>query len=1754
MSRRLWKKAISITLSAVLVVTPLQMGNMGNTTAQAAQMENEARESVILTDAQIDTLYNQYFGDDNVYDRVSVHDPSIVVGYTDITYDGKNTTKVYGVQNESNTRKEVYFVFGSHMAFAYSVDLKNWKTFTNNINTNYATLMKEGFDWAARGDSVYEPSGNMWAPDVFWNATMGKWCMYMSINGCSWNSVIILLTADSLNGEWTYVGPVVYSGFTDKGTTRSYTDTNFGSVFDSEADAKAAWEAHYKGNAYTEKDNGTVLEATTWNKHYGAHAIDPCITYDSEGNLWMSYGSWSGGIWMFKIDPATGLRDKNEKYEYKANVSDPYMGYKLAGGTGASGEASYIEKIGDKYWLFLSYGGLVANGGYNMRAFSSDKITGPYKDLQGNDARYGKSDSGYEAGTYSDKAGTANGRVGSRLMTYYDWNFLKMGRVAQGHNSAFVDDDGKAYLIYHTRFNNGTEWHEMRVHQLFTAKNGGLVTAPFEYSGETLSKTAYAADEVAGEYTVLYHDPTVNHQTLTCVQEQVITLKEDGTITGDYTGTWTQEADGPYVTLEINKVSYKGVFIKQNIEETGDEVMCFTTVGNNDVAFWGTRSFSDKAVVVKNAKKFNPSIPKSTYIDLNLPTNGEYGAVINWSSSNSDVMTDDGQVKEISSDTEVTLTNTITKGNYNYKKQYKIMVKVPQIPADTTTGLAASYNFDEGIVNSVNDSQKGIAKALAAGTKPTLEYSKERGSNILHQYFGFESEKTTSYVEYNNPLKGKNLTGATVSLWVNRQDTDVWDAIWSFYDTDNSDGYDGRLYLTPNSYLGYNGTGGFFDCNHPDNGTLETITPKEWKLVTVTVDKDNFGIYVDGQLVYDKTTNNAYGSTEGKTYTAFGANLLKVLASADYFYTGYGSWWGSAPLLLDNLKIYDRALSVIDVAGLYKEEQAEIEKVKETEKAKEEEIASKSYYYNSFNYATGVTGWQSGQLDGLILESDGTKEHGNFVKFQFSASGSRCAYHAFDFADKTLPNDNYMVEFDVQLNNGKDRDSQLALMSNSYNYKTVTDKIASGYIWEMTGTQNTDIWTLNGTSITIPKSTWIHISTEIDNLNKKAKVVITNEATGQKLHNEEAITIDLTETAQAAGLFVLNARTYAMTAFDNIRVRDMVVAPDKPILESVVYTPTLKLSDIALPEGWTWDKPDTLLSNIGTNSYPASYKTTNSSEYKDTKEDLEVTVKQATPEYKVVTGLKGYKGKKLSTVNIPADENGKWEWVNPDTVMEESASEYAAKYIPTDEHYSIAFCKLVIEIQEAPAEPVEPDTPEPKTIQYTPTLTLQDIVLPNGWTWKNPATPLTSIGTASYPAIYTTTDPEIYKDAAADIQVTVEKATPTYTAVSGLTGTLGEKLSTVVLPTDTNGTWQWLTPDTVMTTSTNIFDAVFTPKDSEHYAAVNCKIEVTIKDESGNDVIITPTAPELEAITYEFGLVLGNVTLPTAWKWKDSNIELSAGTKEYDAIYVPNQDNVKIEVTVLKNSKPNYAVVQNLKGVEGDKLSTITLPAEWKWKNPDEELSLKESKYTAVFTHSSGNYEDIEVLVDVAVTAKKVDNTGGTNTDKDKDKDKNPNNPGTVSKPGTTNKPSTAKPQKGKVYTVGGIQYKVTNTTSKTASIVGLSKSAKKKKTITIKKTVKILKVSFKITEIGSSAFTSCKKLQKVTIGENVTKIGKKAFYKCSKLKTITVKSKKLKSAGKNAFKGIYKKAVIKVPKSKLKNYKKLLKKKGQSSKVKIKK
>lgn len=101
-------------------------------------------------------------------------------------------------------------------------------------------------------------------------------------------------------------------------------------------------------------------------------------------------------------------------------------------------------------------------------------------------------------------------------------------------------------------------------------------------------------------------------------------------------------------------------------------------------------------------------------------------------------------------------------------------------------------------------------------------------------------------------------------------------------------------------------------------------------------------------------------------------------------------------------------------------------------------------------------------------------------------------------------------------------------------------------------------------------------------------------------------------------------------------------------------------------------------------------------------------------------------------------------------------------------------------------------------------------------------------------------------------------------------------------------------------------------------------------------------------------------------------------------------------------------------------------------------------------------------------------------------------------------------------------------------------------------KKLKSVSIHKNVTVIGTSAFQACTALTKVTIPANVKTVGMNAFSHSTKLKSIIVKSKKVTKVGAKAFKGIHKKAKIKVPSSKLKQYKKLFGGKGQAKTVKI--
>lgn len=643
--------------------------------------------------------------------RIAVHDPSIVMDVTGSTTNPK------------------YYIYGSHLGRAQTYATGNyqiWTTFKTgeenagtsnslfadvngklvNFKDAYSTqLVKKvknykgeevdfpNFDahaWQAKGNNV---KGMQWAPDVIYNKTMKKWCMYMSLNGDNWCSTIVCFISDDLEGPWIYQGPVVCSGFSGR-----YAHNGFA--------ASGDWKNTDLAIATGYTSLPQRYNTDEWSP-YGPNCIDPCVFYDDDDNLWMSYGSWFAGIFMIKLDKENGLRDYTYTYPYQVKgvtttagaadanaTSDPYFGKKIAGGWGVSGEASYIQKVGKYYYLFMSYGGLTAAGGYQIRVFRSEKPDGPYKDCltsTGIGAVYDKPRVNF--GT------DANRDEGVKLFGNYQWETMPNAELAQGHNSAIVDHKGRALIVYHTRFMNRDEEHEVRVHQLFVNQDGWLVAAPYEFSGETYTdndiatQQLYDATVVEGDYQMIVHPYRQNTAAMAYEKPVTIHLNADGSISGEYTGKWELVSGTSYINLTLKgvatanaEVKFKGVLTEQTIDYTNIKALCFTALSSSDglatsdgaslqtrgLSIWGSKADAKAAIKYTLDKT---SVPFADGATLNskpkLPTEGHLGATISWKSSNPSILTDEGVVKGKG---KVTMTMTISKDGYEYTKDYTLNI------------------------------------------------------------------------------------------------------------------------------------------------------------------------------------------------------------------------------------------------------------------------------------------------------------------------------------------------------------------------------------------------------------------------------------------------------------------------------------------------------------------------------------------------------------------------------------------------------------------------------------------------------------------------------------------------------------------------------------------------------------------------------------------------------------------------------------------------------------------------------------------------------------------------------------------------------------------------------------------------------------------------------------------------------------------------------------------------------------------------
>lgn len=497
--------------------------------------------------------------------RVSVHDPSVV--------EAKNGE---------------YYIFGSHLAGAKSKDMIQWKSLGSdydNVTSNwlYGNLrdnLKESFLWAGYDDG--DCSGGkyaVWAPDVIWNpyyknedGSKGAYMIYYSASSTWRRSCIGYGVSKEIEGPYTYVDTVVYSGFTKDGRT------------DGNSSRNTRWDNDYL-NLKELVDSGVLKDGISsqwfngneWNHHYGPNAIDPTLFFDQSGKkLYMVYGSWSGGIYLCELNRETGeIKYPGTDFvdEVSGNYVDRYFGVHLAGGNHQSGEGPYItyDRESGYYYLYETYGSLTADGGYNMRLFRSRNVTGPYLDASGKNA----------ADSYRN-----NEQYGIKLIGNYRLGTSSTGYKAAGHNSALIDSKGDRYLVYHQRFDNGTEFHEVRVHQQFLSQNGWPVTAVYEHKNDPIGH--YNTREVLGKYVLYDHGQKT---TSDMIKKETITLLENGKIQGDRNGTWEKikGKNYDYITLLINGTEYQGLFFKQHDENgTPEPVMTFTAVGNNNTCIWGS--------------------------------------------------------------------------------------------------------------------------------------------------------------------------------------------------------------------------------------------------------------------------------------------------------------------------------------------------------------------------------------------------------------------------------------------------------------------------------------------------------------------------------------------------------------------------------------------------------------------------------------------------------------------------------------------------------------------------------------------------------------------------------------------------------------------------------------------------------------------------------------------------------------------------------------------------------------------------------------------------------------------------------------------------------------------------------------------------------------------------------------------------------------------------------------------------------------
>lgn len=433
-----------------------------------------------------------------------------------------------------------YYVFGSHLAAARSTDLMNWTLVADGVNnanplfTNVLAALQETFAWSQVND--------LWAPDV---ARLGDGRYYFYYDSCRGDAPLSALgvaVADSISGPYVNRQIFLRSGM----------------------------------NGLSE-DGATVYDARVH-----PNVVDPQTFFDHNGRLWMIYGSYSGGIFILAMDETTGLPEPGQGY-----------GRHLLGGNHARIEGAYVVYNPQTgfYYMFVSFGGLAANGAYNIRVARSQSPDGPYFDGPGTDM---STVTGNPNVLFDDAPIAPHGM---KLMGNFQFanatgeTGTLHGYVSPGHNSAWFDTAlNKYFLVFHTRFPGRGEQHEVRVHEVFFNADGWPVVAPLRYAPLNLATPAQTAEvtaaQAAGAYKAVLHGKDI---TTTLKASEALRLDSGGAMTGALAGTWTHRGNN-LVDITLSGTIYRGVLSRQWNANANAFVVTFSAMTTAGTTLWGIRT------------------------------------------------------------------------------------------------------------------------------------------------------------------------------------------------------------------------------------------------------------------------------------------------------------------------------------------------------------------------------------------------------------------------------------------------------------------------------------------------------------------------------------------------------------------------------------------------------------------------------------------------------------------------------------------------------------------------------------------------------------------------------------------------------------------------------------------------------------------------------------------------------------------------------------------------------------------------------------------------------------------------------------------------------------------------------------------------------------------------------------------------------------------------------------------------------------